>query len=208
MTAAISALPGWSYDYWSTTERTDGWPELPGHASAEYIAPDRLRDVAWDMDAIRHGTIIIGDRTWTYAGVPESPYSTPAFVASLASPAIMDVHHFATWLELVIPFKGSYREPDFPFPGDLPGDGLRESPRVADSECLATDPSTGTSLVTTRSGQLVRLTSERRLDKWIETKALTFHATTPPPIEPPSGADLFSKPFIPSQTRPGRTDSH
>lgn len=206
VTAAIAALPGWSYDFWSTTERIDGWTESAGHASAEYIAPDRLRDVAWGVNGVRHGTIFIGDRTWTYPGVPESPDSTPAFVASLASPAVFDVHRFTTWLGYVFPFKGMYREPDFPFSGDLPGNGLRESPRVADSECLATDPSTGTSLVTTRSGQLVRMTSEKLDGKFIEQKVLSFRATMPPPIEPPSGADLFSKPFIPNPTRPRPTE--
>lgn len=204
VTAAIAALPGWSYDYWSTGWRIDGDPQPGGHTSAEYIAPDRLRDVAFG-DGIRHGTIIIGDRTWTYPGVPESPYSTPAFVASLASPAVFDVHRFPTWLDLVFPLKGMYREPDFPFGGDLPGDGLRESPRVADSECLATDQSTGTSLVTTRSGQLVRMTSEKRDGQFIEQKVLSFRATMPPPIEAPSEADLFSTPFSPHPARSGRT---
>jgi hypothetical protein len=204
--AAIAALPGWWYDFWPTSEAPDGTTEPRGHTRAEYIAPDRLRDVTWDVIGVRHGTIIIGDRMWVYTGLPESPAFDPAWIASLASPlpGIVDADEIAIWLERVFPFKGSYREATFPFRGDLPGDGLRESPRVADTECLATDPNTGTSLVTTRSGLLVRMTSERRSGRWIETMTLTFHATMPPAIEPPSGADLLSKPFIPSPAKPRR----
>ena len=88
-------------------------------------------------------------------------------------------------LKTVFPFKH-----DFPFPGDLPGDGLRESPRVADTECLATDPNTGTSLITTRSGQLVRMTTVEQSDKDINGRALIFSATMPRAIEPPTVADL------------------
>jgi hypothetical protein len=183
VTAAIAALPGWSYDFWSTSETLDGTPQPGLHSSAEYVAPDRLRDVAWDAAGVRRGMIIIGDRFWVYTGFPE--------------PSPFDPADFPTWLEFVFPFKGLYMEAHFAFQGDLPGDGLRESPRVADTECLATDPNTGTSLVTTRSGQLVRMTSERRSDRWIETKTVIFRATMPPAIEPPSAEDLRPKAMFP-----------
>jgi len=190
--AAIAALPGWSYDFWSTGEALDSTPQPSNHNSAEYIAPDRLREVAWDPFAVRHGSIIIGDRMWWYAGSPESePFDTATF---------------ATTLENVFPFEGTFRASDFPFPGDLPGDGLRASSRVADEQCLATDSNTGISLVTTRSGQLVRMTSEKREDRFIEQRTLIFHATTPPAIEPPSAADLISQPFFSIPARPGPTD--
>jgi len=182
--AAIASLPGWFYDVWSASETLDGTPQSGLHSRAEYVAPDRLRDVSWDTRGAPRGSIIIGDQLWVYTGFPESSPFDPA--------------DFAHWLDLVFPFKGSYMEPTFPFRGDLPGDGLRESPRVADTECLATDPNTGTSLVTTRSGQLVRVTSERRSGKWIETKALIFHATLPPAIDPPSAEDLRPNALYPS----------
>ncbi len=182
--SAIARLPGWSYEVWSSSATIDGTPQPPGaHRSVEYAGPDRLRDVSWDARGARRGQIIIGDRYWVYTG--------------FTLPAPFDPADFATWLERLVPFTGSFMEPEFAFAGELPRGGLRESPRVADNECLATDPSTGTSLVTTRSGQLVRITSERRSDGWIDSKALTFGATMPPPIEPPTAQDLRPKALFP-----------
>jgi hypothetical protein len=147
-TAAIAALPGWWYDLLATS--VAGTPQPGIRQVREYVAPDRLRDLYWDEIAVQHGQIFVGGRVWTYAG--GSPGSSP-----------VDPAGFARRLETVFPFKGTFSESEFPFAGDLPGDGLRESPRVADTECLATDPNTGTSLVTTRSGQLVRI---RRATLW------------------------------------------
>jgi hypothetical protein len=127
--AAIAALPGWWYDLWPTSEAHDGTREPSVHSRAEYIAPDRLRDVGWDVIGIPHGTIFIGDRMWTYPGRAASPSLDAADIASLASPHPgVDPHDFATWLERLFPFKGRFQQITFPFRGDLPGDGLRASP--------------------------------------------------------------------------------
>ncbi len=185
--AAIMALPGWSYEAWKTRGAI-GLPQ-PSHLSGEveYIAPDRLRQVGWDPVGIRHGQIIIGDRMWWYSRLPASSPPDPAN-ARLAESSLSSAGDFATMLEIAFPFKGSFSE-SFPFPGDLPGDGLRESPNVADTECLATDPN-GTSLVTTRSGQLVRMTRVGQSGRFPVGRALLFNATMPPAIEPPTVADL------------------
>ena len=183
--AAIMAVPGWSYDLWVGRGGAIGLPQ-PLHLVGEvdYIAPDRVRQVGWDPVGIRHGEIIIGDRMWTYSGLPASSPPDPAD-SRLAASNPSSAAYFARMLKTVFPFKH-----DFPFPGDLPGGGLRESPRVADTECLATDPNTGTSLITTRSGQLVRMTTVEQSDKDINGGALIFSATMPRPIEPPTVADL------------------
>ena len=185
--AAIMALPGWSYEVWAPRGGAIGLPH-PSHllGEVEYVAPDRLRQVGWDPVGIRHGQIIIGDRLWSYSGLAASSPPDPAD-SRLAESYPSSKRQFATMLKDVFPFKGTFSA--FSFPGDLPGDGLRESPRVADTECLATDPN-GTSLVTTRSGQLVRMTSVEQSGKFIEGGTLIFNATMPPAIEPPTVADL------------------
>jgi hypothetical protein len=149
--------------------------------------------VYWDEVSVRHGTIYVGDRMWWYAGgSQESSPVDPAAVARM--------------LPNVFPFRGSFLADQFPFSGDLPGEGLRESPGVLDTRCLATDPNTGTSLVTTRSGQLVRVISRRRLGDWSELRMLLFRATTPA-IEPPSAADLRTTPTYIDPAERGRPDA-
>ena len=184
--AAILALPGWSYEAW-TTRGAIGLPQ-PSHLSGEveYVAPDRLRVVGWDPVGIRHGEIIIGDRLWTYSRLPASSPPDPAN-ARLAESSPSSAGHFATMMKIAFPFKGPFSA--FRFPGDLPGDGLRESSRVADTECLATDPN-GTSLVTTRSGQLVRMSRLGQSGRYIVGSTLIFNGTMPPAIVPPTVADL------------------
>jgi hypothetical protein len=156
------------------------------------VAPDRLRDVYWDEVSVRHGQIFVEDRVWTYAG--GLPGSSPVDPAS-----------FARMLEFVFPLRGQSLADQFPFPGDLPGEGLRESTRVLDTQRLATDPITGTSVVTTKSGQLVRVASERRLGDWRELRMLMFRATMPT-IEPPSAADLRTMPTYIDPAARGRPD--
>ena len=182
VTAAIAALPGWSYDYWSTSETIDGTPQdTGGHSRAEYVAPDRLREVFWVRVALR-------------AARSSSATECGCIPIQMGSPSTRQT--FRHGWSAGFRSRARSRRQTLPFLGDLPGEGLRESPRVADTECLATDPDTGTSLVTTRSGQLVRVTSERRSDRWIETKALIFHAT-PPAIEPPSAEELRPRAIFP-----------
>jgi hypothetical protein len=205
--AAIMALPGWSYDVWSASTTPAGMPQPTQYGRTEYVAPDRLRVVGWDPVGIRHGQIIIGDRMWSYSRLPalspadssrgRRPHTGAA--ADLAESSPSSAGNFATMLEIAFPFKGTFSA--FPFPGDLPGDGLRESPRVADTECLAADPNTGLSLVTTRSGQLVRMTS----GTFSAGKTLIFNAM-PPTIEPPTVADLKSKLFAAIPAMPLATD--
>ncbi len=197
--AAIMALPGWSYEAWATRGAI-GLPQ-PSHLSGEveYVAPDRLRVVGWDPVGIRHGHFIIGDRMWSYSRLPASSPPDPAN-ARLAESSPSSAGDFATMLDGVFPFKGTFSA--FPFPGDLPGDGLRESPRVADTECLATDPN-GTSLVTTRSGQLVRMTWVEQSGRFPVGRALLFNATMPPAIEPPTVADLKTELIEPTRLRRG-----
>ena len=205
--AAIGALPGWSYDYWSTGWRIDGTPQPGFHTRVAYIKPDRLREEAFDTSSIRHGQVLIGDRQWVYAGLPaarDPAADTPIDPATQEGPS--DPAALARELANVAPFEGRFMTGYFPFAGDLPGDGLSHSPRVADTECLAIDLATGTSLVTTRSGQLVRMTSEKRLGQFIEMGTLIFHATTPLGIEAPSAADMRTEPFIPEPARPRLTD--
>jgi hypothetical protein len=183
VTEAIAALPGWSYDVWSASETVDGTAEPGLHSRVEYVAPDRLRDVSWDARGAPRGSIIIGDESWVYTG--------------FQAPSAFDPADFPSWLERLFPFKGSFITANFPFDGGLPGAGLRESDRVPSTECLAVDPSTGVSLVTTRAGQLVRMTLERRSANWIETKTLTFRAAMPPAIEPPAAEELRPKKLYP-----------
>jgi hypothetical protein len=192
--AAIAALPGWSYEVWGPRGGAIGLPH-PSHllGEVEYVAPDRLRQVGWDPVGIRHGQIIIGDRMWVYSRLPASSPSDPAD-SRLAESSPSSERQFATMLKGVFALKGTLSA--FSFPGDLPGDGLRESPRVADAECLATDPNR-TSLVTTRSGQLVRMTRVEQSGKFSNGKALIFNATMPPAIEPPTVADLKTELVIP-----------
>jgi hypothetical protein len=84
--AAIAALPGWSYDLWSTSEELDGTPQGPSaHSRVEFLA---------------RGSIIIGDRYWVYTASPEG--------------SAFDLAEFPIWLERL--FRSRARSDRSPFP--------------------------------------------------------------------------------------------